>query len=85
MGGGEDDRPSEAVASLLEATSFWEFAPLLMRAQSLGTPSVLYDAWGPGCVWPKVRPGAKAPRDDVTMRWNRVDIVPNVPKCPEPG
>ena len=32
-----------------------------------------------------VLPGAKAPRDDVTMWWNRVDIVPNVPKFSVPG
>ena len=56
-----------------------------MRAQSLGIPSVLEDAWGPGCVWLGVLPGAKAPRDDVTMWWNRVDIVPNVPTCPGTG
>ena len=40
---------------------------------------------GPGCVWLGVLPGAKLPRNDVTMWWNRVDIVPNVPKCPVPG
>ena len=67
VGAGEDDPPPEAVASLLEATSFWEVAPLLMRAQSLGIPSVLGGAWGPGCVWLEVLPGAKAPRDSVTM------------------
>ena len=85
VGAGEDDSPLEAVASLLEATSFWEFAPLPMRAHSLGILSVLEDDWGPGCVWLGVLPGAKAPRDGVTMWWNRVDIVPNVPKCPVPG
>ena len=53
-------------------------------AQSLGIPSVLEDAWGPGCVWLGVLLGAKAPRDDVTMWWNRVDIVPILPKCPVP-
>ena len=78
----EDDPPPEAVASLLEATSFWGVAPLLVRAQSLGIPCVLEDAWGPVCVAFGVLPGAKAPKDDVTMWWNRVDIVPNVPKCP---
>ena len=31
-GAGEDDAPPEAVASLLQATSFWEVAPLLMSA-----------------------------------------------------
>ena len=85
VGAGKDDPPPEAVASLLEVTSFRELAPLLMRAQRLGIPSVLKDAWGPGCVWLGVLPGAKAPRDDVTMWWNRVDIVPNVPKYPVPG
>ena len=85
-GAGKDDPPPEAVASLLEATSFWEVAPLLMRALSLGIPSVLgADAWGPGCVWLRALPGAKAPRHVVTMSWNRVDIVLNVPKCPVPG
>ena len=34
VGAGEDDPPPEAVASLLEATSFWEFAPLLMRGRN---------------------------------------------------
>ena len=80
-----DDPPPEAVTPLLEATSLWDFASLFMRAQSLGIPNVLEDAWGPGCVWPGVLPGAKAPRDDVTMWWNRVNIVPNEPKCPVPG
>ena len=47
----KDDPPPETVASLLEATSFRGVAPLLMRAQSLGIPSVLEDAWGSGCVW----------------------------------
>ena len=56
-----------------------------MRAHSLGVPSVLEDTWGPGCVRLRVLPGAKAPWDGVTIRWNRVDIVPNVQKCPVPG
>ena len=48
VGVGEDDPPPEAVASLLEATSFWQFAPLLMRAQYLGIPNVpLEHVWGP--------------------------------------
>ena len=86
VGAGKDDPPPEAVVLLLlEATSFWEVAPLLMRAQSLGIPSVLEDAWKPGCVWLGMLPGAKSPRHDVTMWWNRVDIVPNVPKCPVPA
>ena len=67
VGAGEDAPPSEAVASLLEATLFWEFAPFLMRAQGLGLPSVLEDAWGAGCMCLGVLPGAKAPRDDVAM------------------
>ena len=62
-----------------------DFAPLLMRAQSLGIPSVLEDAWRPGCVWLGVLPGAKAPRNDVAVWWYWDDIVPNVPKCPVPG
>ena len=53
--------------------------------KSLGGPSVLEDARGPGCVWLGVLLGAKAPRDDVTMWSNRVGIVRNVPKCPVPG
>ena len=81
----KDDPPPDAVAPLLEATSFWGFAPVLMRAQSLGIPSVLEGAWGPRGVWLGVLPEAKAPRDDFTMWWNRVDIVPNVSKCPVPG
>ena len=85
VGAGKDDPPPEAVASLLEATSSGEFAPLLMRAQSVGTPSVLEDAWGPGCVRLGLLPGAKAPRDDITMWLHRVDIVPNAPKCPGRG
>ena len=40
MGAGEDDPPLEGVASMLEASSFLEFAPLLMGAQYLGIPSV---------------------------------------------
>ena len=68
----KNDPPPEAVASLLEATSFWGVAPLLMRAQSLDIPSVLEGAWTPGCVWLGVLPGAIAPRDDATTLWNWV-------------
>ena len=38
------------------------FAPLLMLAQSLGVPSVVEDAWAPGCVWLGVLPGSEAPK-----------------------
>ena len=86
VGAGEDDPPPEAVALLLEASSFWEFALLLMRAQYLGIPSVpLERVWGPVCGWLGALPGAKAPMDEVTLWRYRVDIVPNVPKCPVPG
>ena len=36
-------------------------------------------------MWLGMLPGPIAPKDDVTMWWNWVDIVPNVPKCPVPG
>ena len=98
VGAGENDPPPEMVASLLEATSFRQFAPLLMRSQSLGIPSLLKDAWGPGCVWLAVLPGAKAPRDMTSQCGgigliscqtyrsvrHRVDVVPILPKCPVP-
>ena len=45
-----------------------------MRAESLGIPSVLENAWGLGCMRLGVLPGLKAPRDDVTRWWNRADI-----------
>ena len=96
-GAGEDDPPPEAVPSLLEATSFWEFALTVMRAQSLCLPSVLEDASGPGYVWLAVLPGAKAPRMTSqcggieltscqtyrSVRY-RVDVVPILPQSPVP-
>ena len=49
----DDPPPEEAVASLLEATSFWGVAPLLMRAQSLGILSVVEEMLGDRgvCGW----------------------------------
>ena len=79
------DPPPEAVATLLEATLFWEVAPLLLRAQSIGIPCVLEDAWGSVCGLEWCCPEPKLTRNGVTMWWNRVDIMPNVPKCPVPG
>ena len=61
-------------------------APSIMRAQSLGIPSVLDGCCGPEFVWLRVMlPGAKGSKDDVIMWWNRIDIVPNVSKCPVPA
>ena len=36
-------------------------------------------------MWLGVLPGAKDQKGDVTMWWNLVDIVPNVPKGPVQG
>ena len=47
VGVGEDDKPPEGY---LRPPDTGGIAPLLMRAQSLGIPSVLEDAWGPVCV-----------------------------------
>ena len=45
----------------------------------------LEDVWGPGCVWLGALPGAKCPRDGVTMCRCWVDVVPKVPRCSVPG
>ena len=91
----EDGPPPEAMVSLLEATSFWGVAPLVMRAQSLGIPSVLEDSWGPGCcgleccLEPKVLGitsqcggiGLISCQTYRSVRY-RIDVVPTLPQCP---
>ena len=87
------DPPLEAVASVFEATSLWEFAPLLMRGQSLGTPSVMKDDWGLGvcdlecCLEPMLQ-GMTSQCGGIrliscqtyrSIRY-RVDVLPILPK-----